>query len=74
MLQSQAASETKPAGHDRYRWIFPLVLLALCGVLYFWRLGVTPLEDFDEAYYAIGAREMLARHDLGTPYMNGGEI
>ncbi len=34
-------------------------------------MGATPLEDFDEAYYAVGAREMLQRHDLGTPYFNG---
>ncbi len=45
--------------------------MLLCAVLYFWRLGLTPLEDFDEAYYAAGAREMLARGDLGTPYYNG---
>jgi len=40
-------------------------------VLYFWRLGVTPLDDFDEAYYAEGAREMMERGDMGTPYYNG---
>ncbi|MCJ7749529.1 MAG: glycosyltransferase family 39 protein, partial [Armatimonadetes bacterium] len=34
-------------------------------------LGITPLDDFDEAYYAEGAREMLERGDLGTPYYNG---
>ena len=45
--------------------------MLLCAVLYFWRLGLTPLEDFDEAYYAAGAREMLARGNLGTPYYNG---
>jgi len=43
----------------------------MCGALYFWRLGLTPLEDFDEAYYAVGAREMLERGDFGTPYYNG---
>jgi 4-amino-4-deoxy-L-arabinose transferase-like glycosyltransferase len=32
---------------------------------------MTPLDDFDEAYYAEGAREMLQRHDLGVPYYNG---
>jgi 4-amino-4-deoxy-L-arabinose transferase-like glycosyltransferase len=51
--------------------VFPLVLLLLCVLLFGWRLGVTPLEDFDEAYYAEGAREMLARGDLLTPYYNG---
>jgi 4-amino-4-deoxy-L-arabinose transferase-like glycosyltransferase len=45
--------------------------MLVCGVLYFWRLGLTPLDDFDEAYYAAGAREMLERGDLLTPYYNG---
>ncbi len=54
-----------------WRWVLPLSLLALCAFLYLWRLGVTPLEDFDEAYYAAGAKEMLERGDLGTPYYNG---
>lgn len=53
------------------RWAYPLALLALRGFLFFWRLGVTPLDDFDEAYYAEGAREMIERGDLGTPYYNG---
>lgn len=53
------------------RWAYPLALLALCGFLYFWRLGLTPLDDFDEAYYAEGAREMTERDDYGTPYYNG---
>ncbi len=56
---------------DWRRLCYPLLLLALCAVLFFWRLGVTPLDDFDEAYYAEGAREMLERGDLGTPYYNG---
>jgi hypothetical protein len=45
--------------------------LIVCSALYCWRLGLVPLEDFDEAYYAEGAREMLARRELGTPYFNG---
>jgi 4-amino-4-deoxy-L-arabinose transferase-like glycosyltransferase len=52
-------------------WLYPAALLVLCAALFFWRLGVTPLDDFDEAYYAEGAREMLDRGDLGTPYYNG---
>ncbi|MBE9566745.1 MAG: hypothetical protein IMF16_08340 [Proteobacteria bacterium] len=52
--------------------VFPvLLLLTLCGTLYFWRLGAAPLKDFDEAYYAAGAREMLQRGDLGAPFFNG---
>ncbi len=72
-VQIQDAAPPTGAGRagDRLRWLFPLALIVLCSVLYFWRLGVTPLEDFDEAYYAEGAREMLARADLGTPYFNG---
>ena len=63
------ALEARP-GPDWGRWALPLSLVALCGVLYLWRLGLTPLEDFDEAYYAVGAKEMLARGDLGTPFYN----
>jgi 4-amino-4-deoxy-L-arabinose transferase-like glycosyltransferase len=55
----------------RRAWLAPLGLAALCGLLFFWRLGAAPLRDFDEAYYAEGAREMLARGDLLTPYFNG---
>ena len=64
-------ARTSTEGSDRRPLVFVLVLLVLCGVLFCWRLGVTPLEDFDEAYYAAGAREMLARGDLLTPYYNG---
>jgi len=51
--------------------LFPCVLALLCLLLFLWRLGAVPLKDFDEAYYAVGAKEMLERHDLGTPYFNG---
>ncbi len=47
------------------------MLALLCLLLFLWRLGAAPLKDFDEAYYAVGARGMLERHDLGTPYFNG---
>jgi 4-amino-4-deoxy-L-arabinose transferase-like glycosyltransferase len=73
-----SAMQTAPCSHQPISWLWerrsallPLSLLMLCGLLYFWRLGVTPLDDFDEAYYAEGAREMLERADLGTPYFNG---
>ena len=56
---------------SRRSWLAPVLLLLLCGFLYFFRLGQLPLKDFDEAFYAGGAREMLARHEFLTPYLNG---
>lgn len=55
----------------RRPWLAPVLLLLLCGFLYFFRLGQLPLKDFDESYYAGGAQEMLARHEFLTPYLNG---
>jgi len=55
----------------RRSWFAPALLLLLCGFLYFFRLGQLPLKDFDEAFYAGGAQEMLARHEFITPYLNG---
>lgn len=43
----------------------------LCSFLYFFRLGQIPLKDFDEAYYAGGAQEMLFHRDFITPHLNG---
>jgi 4-amino-4-deoxy-L-arabinose transferase-like glycosyltransferase len=50
---------------------FSGALLALCGTLFLWRLGTTPLDDFDESYYAEGARQMLEQGNLWMPYFNG---
>ena len=49
-----------------------LALGAGClALLFFWRLGATPLLETDEGRYADIAREMLARGDFVTPHLNG---
>lgn len=48
-----------------------LLLAALCGVLFFWRIGATPLMGLDEGLYAETSREMLASGDYVVPTCNG---
>ncbi len=47
-----------------------LLLLGVCGLLFFTNLGGYPLFDVDEPRYAQAAREMLQRGDWVTPYFN----
>lgn len=49
---------------------YPLILLVLCGVLYFGMLGQRTLWETDEARYAEVAREMVASGDWVTPRLN----
>jgi len=47
-------------------------LLALyCGLLFFWNLGAAPLTDVDEGAFSEATREMLARGDYVTTWLNG---
>jgi 4-amino-4-deoxy-L-arabinose transferase-like glycosyltransferase len=48
-----------------------LILLAICFVCFFWRLGSVSLFDFNEGLYVEAAREMYLRGDLVTPQVNG---
>ncbi len=52
--------------------IAPYVVLGvLCSVLFFWRLGSTPLLGLDEGLYAECAREMLSSGNYVVPCYNG---
>ncbi len=46
------------------------MLLLLCLFLFFWRLGIPPLFDLDEALYVSCARQMVLRGDMVTPRLN----
>lgn len=46
-------------------------ILAISGIVFFYRLGAFSLFDVDEAVFAQAAREMLATGDWLTPTYNG---
>ena len=49
----------------------PVLLLILCGLLFFYGLGTLGLTDRDEGSNAEAAREMLQSGDWLTPTLNG---
>lgn len=51
-----------------------LLLITLCGALFFLDLGATPLMGLDEALYATSAREMAASGNYVVPTYNGEEF
>ncbi|MBI5521933.1 MAG: glycosyltransferase family 39 protein [Desulfarculus sp.] len=66
MSPRPAAQPPRPWGDLAY----PLVLLALCGLLFFGLLGQRSLWETDEARYGEIAREMVQSGDWVTPRLN----
>jgi 4-amino-4-deoxy-L-arabinose transferase-like glycosyltransferase len=48
-----------------------LLLLGLCFLCFFFRLGAVGLHDFNEGFYVQAAREIYLRGDFVTPRVNG---
>jgi len=48
-----------------------LILIALCLMLFFFRLGARPLWDIDEGKHAVTSKEMILSEDWITPKFNG---
>ena len=48
-----------------------LVLISLCLILFFFRLGARPLWDIDEGMHAATSKEMILSGDWITPKFNG---
>ncbi len=48
-----------------------LTLLAICTVMFWWRLGHLPLIDPDEPFYAETTREMVQQNEWLTPIIFG---
>lgn len=58
--------------HPQHSWLKDILFLSfVLGGLFFIFLGVRPLFVPDEGRYAEIAREMVARGDYVTPYLNG---
>lgn len=51
--------------------LFPFIIFLSCLALYGFKLGAFGFLDPDEPFYALTAREMLARHEWLTPFLFG---
>jgi len=48
-----------------------IILISICLLLYFFRLGYMPLDDIDEAMHAATSKAMVLSGDWITPQYNG---
>jgi 4-amino-4-deoxy-L-arabinose transferase-like glycosyltransferase len=60
-----------PHIEERQSRAYPIALVALCVVVFFYRLGALPFIGPDEPRYAQVAREMFASGDWVTPRLAG---
>lgn len=66
----QAGPPAPAAGHASLVARHICILLALCGILFFWNLGALGLTDRDEGRNAEAGREMLETGDWMSPTFN----
>nr|WP_283102974.1 glycosyltransferase family 39 protein [Acidithiobacillus sp. S30A2] len=52
-------------------WLLTIILFAVGAVFFSFDIGNTSLWDIDEPMYAQALKEMIARHDVVTPMLNG---
>ena len=50
--------------------VLRVALVVYCAFVFFWNLGAAPLVDVDEGAFSEATREMLARRDFITTYLN----
>ena len=50
---------------------FVIILISICLLLYFFRLGYMPLGDIDEAMHASTSKDMVLSGNWLTPQYNG---
>jgi len=51
--------------------LFVIILISICLLLYFFRLGTMPMGDSDEAMHASTSKDMVLSGDWVTPRYNG---
>ena len=51
--------------------VYPILLLLVFGLLFFFNLGATTVMDYDEGVYAEVSRAMHLRGELVVPELNG---
>ena len=70
-LARAAPAQVRPAGVRPAPWAWPVLLAAAVWLGLFHNLGAIPLFDVDEGAFGEATREMLARGDYVSTWLNG---